>query len=223
MLRSTLQQIRVRPHAMATDVVSAGALGFVADATCQLFAEGRSLPPSDRWRWRCNGEPPHDEAIFDPRRLAALTAFSSVYIGGFLHVLYQFYPLVVRGASRRLLPDGTTLQKKLLNETTLLHAHACAWVDNVHCGVIYIPAYFVGVGLLQGDSASESRANLRSEWWPTYASCTIFWVPFMMGNFALLPPARRVQAMSIGNLGWSVVIDFLAHRGTGSTPNTAIV
>ena len=31
----------------------------------------------------------------DRRRLAALTAFNAVYIGGFLHFLYQCYPAVV--------------------------------------------------------------------------------------------------------------------------------
>ena len=154
----------------------------------------------------------HDETVFDLRRLAALTLFSSSYIGGFLHVLYQGYPLVVRAAARRLCTTGGSLQVKLLNDSTLVHAHACAWVDNVHCAVLYIPAYFMAVGMLQGDKAADSLSNLQCEWWPTYSSCTLFWVPFMMGNFALLPPARRVQAMAVGNLFWSVVIDFFAHR-----------
>ena len=214
--------VRFRASALATDVISAGVLGLAADAVCQLYTEERELPQAGEWRWRHGGEPAHDPTVFDPRRLAALTAFSSVYIGAFLHFLYQGYPLVVREAARRLLARGGPLQGKLGDTRTIAHAHACAWVDNLHCGVLYIPAYFLGVGYLQGDGARESIENLRKEWWATYASCTLFWVPFMMGNFALMPPHRRVQAMAVGNLCWSVVIDYLSHRSlSGGPPSSA--
>ena len=214
-----LSSLRVKfcRHALARDMISAGALGFAGDVVCQLGAERRRLPESpDKWRWRERGEPAHDESVFDPRRLASLTAFNTLYIGGFLHFLYQAYPVVTIAVASRL-PVGKALRSKLLNVDTLPHAHACAWVDNVHCGSIYIPAYFMCVGLLQGDSASESAVNLRGEFLPTYLSCTLFWVPYMWANFALVPAVRRVQAMAVGNLAWSAIVDYLAHRSLGKS------
>ena len=205
---------RFSARAYAFDVGFCGALGAVGDVVCQLGAESRHLPcRGEQWRWRRAGEPPHDEAVFDPRRLAATTVFNAAYIGGFLHFLYQTYPFAVVATARRLLPASSPLRGRLLDEATLSHSHACGWVDNVHCGVIYIPAYFWGVGLLQGDSVAETSANTLREWWPTYAACTAFWVPYMSANFMLVPRELRVQAMAVGNLAWCVVIDYLAHRG----------
>ena len=42
----------------------------------------------------------------------------------------------------------------------------------------------------------------------------------MTANWALVPPARRVQVMACGNVLWNVVIDYLAHR---SQPNGSSV
>ena len=74
---------------------SAAALGFIGDVMCQLGPERRSLPPLSEMRWRKNGDPPHDESQFDPRRLVSITAFNAAYIGGFLHFLYQTHPIAV--------------------------------------------------------------------------------------------------------------------------------
>lgn len=73
------------------------------------------------------------------------------------------------------------------------------------------------MGLLQGDGVTETYDNLRAEWAPSYVSCTAFWVPYMTANFILVPPVRRVQAMAVGNLGWCVVIDYIAHRSIGGS------
>jgi hypothetical protein len=44
---------------------------------------------------------------------------------------------------------------------------------------------------------------------------TLFWVPFMTCNFALVAPVNRVKAMAVANMGWNVAIDFIAHGGIG--------
>ena len=62
---------------------------------------------------------------------------------------------------------------------------------------------------------------LRGAWVETWASCTLFWVPYMSANFALVPAALRVRAMAVGNLAWCVVIDYLAHRGHGAAASAA--
>lgn len=144
------------------------------------------------------------------RRLAALTFFNAAYIGGFLHFLYSCYPLVLRSAARSA-PAG--LSKRLGDEASVAHAVGCGLVDNVHNGAVYIPAFFLGVGLLQGDTWEGVQASLRREWLETYAWCTAFWLPFSSINFGLVPPSGRVRAMAAANLVWNVVIDWLAHRG----------
>lgn len=161
---------------------------------------------------------------FDTRRLASLTLFNSVYIGGFLHFLYQAYPPVVRAVSRAIVaPRLPWLAARLDNKQSAAHAVGCACVDNVHCGSLYIPAFYIGTGVLQGHGLGDSTATLRREWLETYIYCTAFWVPFMAGNFALVPPAWRVRAMAAANLAWVVVIDYIAHRGApsgGGAPST---
>ena len=83
----------------------------------------------------------------------------------------------------------------------------------MHCAVIYIPAYFYAVGLLQGEGLARSHANLCAEWRVTYTSCTLLWVPFMAATFAYVPAAHRVRWVACANVVWNVVIDYIAHRG----------
>lgn len=180
---------KLRPDAsIRQDILSAGALGLVGDLVCQFAVERRGLRD------------------FEPRRAAAIVAFNTVYIGGFLHCLYKTYPLVVAGVGRLA---GTPA---LARETSTAHRVGCSLVDNAHCGLVYIPVYFLGVAGLSGDDADEARNALREEWATTYFTCSIFWLPYTYLNFATVAPAKRVQFMAAGNLVWSAFIDWLAHR-----------
>lgn len=131
-----------------------------------------------------------EPAAFDVRRFGAVTVFTGGYVGVLCHHLYKVYPLLL-GPSRPL---------------------ACALLDNVHCGLLYIPAYFYGVGLLQGDGLSAVRANLRRQWLETYVSCSAFWVPVMWITFRVVPAPHQVKAVSVGSCIWAVFIDAIAHR-----------
>jgi hypothetical protein len=145
-------------RALATDLVSAGTLGFVGDIICQHIEQRGSA----------------EEVSVDKRRLLSLTTFNTLYVGGFLHFLYRGYPLGIDAVATRLLP--TSQARRVMNRDSLAHAMACGWADNLHNAVLYIPTFFVGVGVLQGDGVAASFANLRANWWETYASCTAFWV-----------------------------------------------
>lgn len=81
----------------------------------------------------------------DTRRVVALAVWGATYTGGFCHHLYRCYPVLL-GSGRPL---------------------ACSLLDNVHCGALYIPAYFVAVGLMQGGTYDTSVAALKREWWYT--------------------------------------------------------
>jgi hypothetical protein len=111
---------------------------------------------------------------FDYNRLFATTTFSTFYIGSFLHVLFRTYPHVVHAL-------GTAIPRLsvLCNLKGRAHPMACAMLDNIHIGLIYTPAYFLGVGLLSGQGKEAAVATLREEWWSGYCGGTLFWLPFM--------------------------------------------
>lgn len=180
--------ITVRASGLARDVATATALGLLGDVVCQGLVESQGQ--------------------FDQRRAASLALFNAAYIGGFLHVLYQTYSPVAAFIAKKV---GAPASVRMAGSAQ--HGLACALVDNVHCGTIYIPAFFMAVGTLQGQSLHEAWQVLRSEWWTTYATCSGFWIPFMWANFKFAPAHRRVQVMCVGNLVWNVVIDYLAARG----------
>ena len=164
---------RVQPAALATDVATAGVLGVVGDVACQLAVEG--------------------QPALDSRRVVSLGVFNSAYIGSFLHLLYQAYgPLVVVATSG--LARGP-LRRRLRGPDSLLHSLGCSLVDNVHNGLIYIPAYFFGVGLLQGDTLSAAATNLRAEWWTACAARDV--KPTRRTRHAALAQRRPAQARSV--------------------------
>ena len=95
-----------------------------------------------------------------------------------------------------------------------LNRHSCAQavVDTLHDGTLMIPAYFVVVGMLQGDTLAEGKANLRKEWLNSWAVGASFWMPFMYCNFKYVRAQYRVRLMAAANTVWSVLIDYMAHR-----------
>ncbi len=185
--------LRTSLRALSVDICTAAGLGLAGDVICQRL-EGTD----------------HTNL----RRLTAVTVYDGLYIGGVLHFLYKLYSPATRAAAN-ILVSSAPLRKRLLDQTTFSHALGCAAVDNVHCALIYLPSFFVGVGLLQGESFDAVATTLRREWKEAYMYCTAFWVPFMSLNFFLVPASHRVRAMASANLLWNIVIDFVAHRGPG--------
>ena len=94
--------VTLRPRALAVDVASAGALGLLGDVACQRLEGVESL---------------------DVRRLASITAFDSLYIGGLLHALYQTYSAAVwvaaANAPGALLPIA--LRRSLYRQKSMAH------------------------------------------------------------------------------------------------------
>jgi protein Mpv17 len=214
--------IRVRPRQLSIDVASAAVLGVIGDVACQL---------GERQVAASSGSSTGSSSL-DARRIAAVGVYGAFYTGAFCNVLYQTYPHIVGFLARRLTTATSTLRAPLLRETSAMHNCSVSVVDNVHCGLIYLPSFFLGVGVLKGDTVDNSTANLRREWRDSYVSCTLFWMPFMAYNFAFVPAhgassrlpiqihfahspapfAGRVRAMAAANCIWNVVIDYIFHR-----------
>ena len=194
--------------ALARDIASAGALGVTGDVVCQFFIERRSWQHSD------------PAQRFDVRRAVALGAFGCAYLGTFVHFLYKTYsPIVLTVASR--LPAGG-VRGALLHSESASHSFACALADNLHCGTVYIPSFYLAAGVMQGESLSDSASTLRREWLLTYATCSTYWVPFMACVFKFVPPSGRVRVVAAANLVWSTIIDFIAHRGHDDCERTGL-
>ena len=192
-LRQELRSIvtQVSWPALRTDIVTAGGLGCVGDLVCQSAVEG--------------------EHAIDWRRFVAVSAFEAFYMGGLFHFLCQAFPLVVCAAGRQL-PARFWLGSRLQATGSAAHAFGCAVVDNIHDGAIMIPSYFLGVGILQGDSLEQARRNLCTEWFNSYKIGAGFWLPVMSLNFAMVPQQYHVRTMAAANVAWSVIIDYMAHR-----------
>ena len=193
LLRKQLQSIvtNVDYAALTTDVVTAGGLGCAGDLICQHAVEGQSS--------------------MDWRRFFAVSAFGAMYMGGVFHFLCQIFPLVVFAVGRQL-PASYALSRQLQATGSAAHAFGCAIADNIHDGTFMIPFYFLGVGMLQGDSFRQARRNLRAEWRATYFADAMFWMPVMSANFALVPARYRVRTTAAASMAWSVIIDYMAHR-----------
>ena len=77
-------------------------------------------------------------------------------------VTVQLIPIVVRSASvaaAAAYPGrvGALVERwQMTSSSSKFHTFACAVVDNIHCAVIYIPSYFIGVGMLQVKICSVS-------------------------------------------------------------------
>ena len=154
----------------------------------------------------------------DWRRFFAVSTFGAVYMGGVFYFLCQIFPLVVCAVGRQL-PARFGLARQLQATGSAAHAFGCAIADNLHDGAFMIPCYFLGVGMLQGDTLAEGRANLRREWLNSWAVGASFWMPFMYCNFAYVRPQYRVRLMAVANTVWSVLIDYMAHRSKGRLPD----
>ena len=108
--------------------------------------------------------------------------------------------------------DWAWIGSQLQSTETGAHAFGCAIVDTVHDGTLMIPSYFLAVGILQGDTLAQARANLMNEWLNSWGVGASFWIPFMYCNFAMVRPQYRVRMMAAANTVWSVLIDYMAHR-----------
>ena len=101
MLASIRRNFRWR--GLAEDVVISGGLGFFGDIACQICFENRAIQVTQQKK---HGEKVANNggggSAFETRRLYAVTAFDTIYIGGFLHFLYQTYPFAAVAMGRWL-------------------------------------------------------------------------------------------------------------------------
>uniref|UniRef100_A0A7R9ZMV5 Peroxisomal membrane protein MPV17 n=1 Tax=Craspedostauros australis TaxID=1486917 RepID=A0A7R9ZMV5_9STRA len=211
--------------AILRDVAVAGGLGLSADLFCQTMCEdNRNL---------------HD---LDHRRIAAVSLFSGLYVGGVCNLIYPLYPkltqhvirsvqrnatigkqLVTTGGSGAALVEQTAPVTTLMSMSPVsllvqrltpnqLQGAVGTLADNfIHVPLLYLPAYFISTGWMQGVPWSTTKQQMEQQFVPTMTSCWMFWIPFMGMNFALIPAAARVRAVAAANLLWTMTLDYMTH------------
>ena len=170
-------------YPIAANGVSGGTFAIVGDVATQKGIEG------------CDSSKGRG---LDLRRVGAMALFGLFYTGPVCHTLYSSYASVLPAALLRR-RGGEALGSTLL--------------DNfVHLPVLYVPAFYIGVGFMQGQSRAKVEGELRARYSETLLTSWGYWVPFMATNFAVVPPHLRTIVMQCGNLVWSGIISFISHR-----------
>lgn len=148
---------------------------------------------------------------FDPRRTFAFTAFGCLYQGFVCHWIYNAYP--------KLLPVSIVA-------SNLQMGVACSLLDNfVHSPLLYTPAFYLSVGVMQGQTLGEASATLRDEFASTMLALWAVWIPIQALTFGLIPPPFRVIFMNGACLMWNIILDYkqahakLAHAHAHSHPH----
>lgn len=185
---------------LVVDIGFSSILGLAADLFCQLACERTSL------------------GAIDWRRSIALSLFSGLYVGGFCNFVFALYEplaafLVLKRApwaNKNMRPGrGVNNVVKPWQEGSI-----SSLAENLlHMPLVYLPTFFILVeGPLKGRELAYAVGELRRNWWPTLKSSWCFWGPFMSLNFAVVPAALRVRAVTSANFIWTVLLSSISAK-----------
>mmetsp|Transcript_4289 Transcript_4289/g.3490 ORF Transcript_4289/g.3490 Transcript_4289/m.3490 type:complete len:134 (+) Transcript_4289:290-691(+) len=94
-------------------------------------------------------------------------------------------------------------------------------VDNfIHVPILYTPAFYLTIGILQEHSLKETIDTMLREYWPTLTLCWGMWIPLQAINFSIIPLRYQVLFVNISCLIWNVALDFVAHGGFTTNTDT---
>eukprot|EP00927_Polykrikos_kofoidii_P012775 TRINITY_DN15535_c0_g1_i4.p1 TRINITY_DN15535_c0_g1~~TRINITY_DN15535_c0_g1_i4.p1 ORF type:complete len:223 (+),score=20.94 TRINITY_DN15535_c0_g1_i4:86-670(+) len=142
----------------------------------------------------------------EARRTFAVSMFCGLYQGPVCSTIYASYP--------RYFPAALT-------STQLRSGLSCAVADNFgHVPFLYIPAFYMSVGVLQGSGWSASMESLKADWAQTVVDCWKLWIPLQLLNFSVVPLHMRVLFMNVACLFWNV---YLSSASTAIPTDTATI
>lgn len=106
----------------------------------------------------------------------------------------------------------------LLPGTTLKHAIAKGYIDQLVFAPLNITQFYLGMSLLEGKSLEESLEEWDSKILPTWMISLSIWPLIQTINFSLVPEKNRVMAISLGSFVWMVFLSYMHHTRADELP-----
>jgi protein Mpv17 len=140
----------------------------------------------------------------DTVRLAAMTTFCGFYSGAACHYIFNAY--------NWMLP-------KFSLATNFRAGISKSLFDNlVHCPILYIPCFYVALGLMQGHGTDATANALEREWASSSTACAAFWTPVEAVIFIVVPQHFRILFVNVGNLVWNMFLSSRSQAAGAGVP-----
>lgn len=125
------------------------------------------------------------------RRLLSVGAFSFCFMGPAMHF---WYGLLDRVYYRRF----AALYKVV--------------TDQAFFAPCFNASFIIGVGALEGNTASDIRDNVSQKWWPSMKANWMIWPAAQAINFGLVP--KNWQILYVNGVGfvWNIILTKIAHN-----------
>lgn len=106
------------------------------------------------------------------RRVGSFAAFTFTYCGFFQRILYQQFDIWFTNSLQKMIAD-------------------CVW----HAPLLYLPAFQITTGLIQGKSLKQCVAELRASYVEKLCAYIGIWPLAMLAIFAFVPESSRLLAL----------------------------
>mmetsp|Transcript_31627 Transcript_31627/g.104819 ORF Transcript_31627/g.104819 Transcript_31627/m.104819 type:complete len:236 (-) Transcript_31627:292-999(-) len=167
-----------------TAAQSAG-IATAADVTTQWFMNKGNVPEIATSKAGVSTN-------LDMRRAASIGAFGFFYSGGLQRLIYQKFD-----ASFGTKATMQVVAKKVAADSFL------------HGPILYVPAFYMFTGLLQGKSLDEAFGRLCAMYKDTVATYLMIWPAAMFGLFWAVPEARRIVTLACLAFGEKAVYSMM--------------
>jgi len=167
-----------------TAAQSAG-IATAADVTTQWFMNKGNVPEIATSKAGVSTN-------LDMRRAASIGAFGFFYSGGLQRLIYQKFD-----ASFGTKATMQVVAKKVAADSFL------------HGPILYVPAFYMVTGLLQGKSLDEAFGRLCVMYKDTVATYLMIWPAAMFGLFWAVPESRRIVTLACLAFGEKAVYSMM--------------
>ncbi|KAG7174369.1 Mpv17-like 1 [Homarus americanus] len=102
--------------------------------------------------------------------------------------------------------------------TTLRHAIAKGYVDQLVFAPLNISQFYLGMSLLEGRPLEETVQEWQDKMLPTWMISLSIWPVIQTLNFSMVPEKNRVMAISCGSFLWMIFLSYMHHTKAEELP-----